>query len=341
MSYLPDLQAYLHDLLRNRERVLAATEVDDWARTEALPSEEEIRRIRRLIGQVRPTSASSPPSDRAQTDQAVAAVRRHRVTMLGMPRIRQPPSTFARSTPHEPAATPATRHGRRAPRRLCPLPPARHQGPQRRRRQRRRDQRPRHAGEAGVDRSFFYRHRDLHAQVMAKAQPPASPAAGPAVSRASLIADLLAAHERAARLTPHNRQLQQRLSELLGEQAWQESGLGAPADIDALHQKITHLEQQVIDLRLQLEERDQDLDAARAANRELITQINAPGSNAARHAARHACTTPVALATFTQSACELQKRGNSRPGTSQDPQRTGRIGRCSRTRPLDAYIRPR
>lgn len=29
---------------------------------------------------------------------------------------------------------------------------------------------------AGVDRSFFYRHRDLHAQVMAKAaEPPASP----------------------------------------------------------------------------------------------------------------------------------------------------------------------
>ena len=87
-------------------------------------------------------------------------------------------------------------------------------------------------------------------------------------------ADLLAARERAARLAARVRQLEGRLSQMLGQQAWHESGLGAPADIDALQQKITHLEQQAIDLRLQLEERDQDLNAARAANRELMTQIN-------------------------------------------------------------------
>ena len=46
------------------------------------------------------------------------------------------------------------------------------------------------------------------------------------------------------------------------------------ADIDGLNQKITHLEQQAIDLRLQLEERDQDLAAARDANRELMAQLN-------------------------------------------------------------------
>ena len=61
------------------------------------------------------------------------------------------------------------------------------------------------------------------------------------MSRASLQADLLAAHERAIRLSARIRQLEQRLSEALGEQAWRESGLGAPADIDALNQKITHL----------------------------------------------------------------------------------------------------
>ena len=77
------------------------------------------------------------------------------------------------------------------------------------------------------------------------------------------------------RLTARVRQLEKRLSEALGEQAWRESGLGAPADIDALSQKVTHLEQQAIDLRLQLEERDQDLAAARAANRELMAQLNA------------------------------------------------------------------
>jgi hypothetical protein len=66
-----------------------------------------------------------------------------------------------------------------------------------------------------------------------------------------------------------------RLSETLGEQAWRESGLGAPAGIDALSHTITCLEQQAADLRIQLEERDSELAAARAANRELMTQLNA------------------------------------------------------------------
>lgn len=69
-------------------------------------------------------------------------------------------------------------------------------------------------------------------------------------------------------------QLEKRLSEALGETAWREAGLGTPTDIDALHQKITHLEQQAIDLRLQLQERDEDLSAARATNRELMAQLN-------------------------------------------------------------------
>ena len=129
---------------------------------------------------------------------------------------------------------------------------------------------------AGVDRTFLYRHRDLLEKIHAlQAAPPAGAAtAGPGVTRASLQADLLAAHERSLRLTARTRQLEKRLSDALGEQAWRESGLGAPADIDALNQKITHLEQQAADLRLQLGERDQDLAAARAANRELMTQLN-------------------------------------------------------------------
>src|SRR6478672_9824131 len=97
---------------------------------------------------------------------------------------------------------------------------------------------------------------------------------GPAVTRASLQADLLAAGERAQRLNGRVRQLEKRLSEALGEKAWRESGLGVPADVDELNQTINHLEQQAIDLRLQLDERDQDLTAARAANRELIAQLN-------------------------------------------------------------------
>lgn len=60
----------------------------------------------------------------------------------------------------------------------------------------------------------------------------------------------------------------------LDRRAWQESGLGAPHDIEQLQRRITELEQSVVDLTCQLSHRDDELDAARAANREMIAQIN-------------------------------------------------------------------
>jgi hypothetical protein len=130
---------------------------------------------------------------------------------------------------------------------------------------------------AGVDRTFLYRHRDLLEHVhIQQTQPTTSNGTGPAVTRASLQADLLAAHERAVRLNNRIQHLETRLSTALGEQVWRDSGLGAPSDIDALHQRIAQLEQQVIDRQLQLDERDEDLAAARATNRELMTRINTP-----------------------------------------------------------------
>lgn len=132
------------------------------------------------------------------------------------------------------------------------------------------------ARRAGVDRTFLYRHRDLLAHIhTAETQPPTATGTGTAaVSRASLHADLANAHARNGRLTHHVRHLEKRLSELLGEHAWQASGLGAPHDIDQLHRRITTLEQHITDLTVQLEERSQELAAARAANRELITNLN-------------------------------------------------------------------
>jgi hypothetical protein len=62
---------------------------------------------------------------------------------------------------------------------------------------------------AAVDRTFLYRHRDLLAQVHAtQAGLPVGNRVGPAVTRASLQADLLAAHERALRLTARIQQLE-------------------------------------------------------------------------------------------------------------------------------------
>jgi polyhydroxyalkanoate synthesis regulator phasin len=95
------------------------------------------------------------------------------------------------------------------------------------------------------------------------------------VSTASLKSDLLAAQHRAANLAARVGQLERRLSALLGEQTWRDSGLGAPDDLDQLHQRIASLEVQVADLRIQLDERNDELAAARLANREMMSRLNA------------------------------------------------------------------
>jgi hypothetical protein len=69
---------------------MSAFEADDWARSEAMPSEEEIRRVRRLINRVRADLDELTEEERAQIEQAVSIVRRGRTVMLGMPRVRQP-----------------------------------------------------------------------------------------------------------------------------------------------------------------------------------------------------------------------------------------------------------
>ena len=131
------------------------------------------------------------------------------------------------------------------------------------------------ARRAGVDRTFFYRHRDLLAQVHAsEALPSARPAAGPAATRASLRAGLLAAHEGSARLAARIRQLEHRLFDALGEQVWRESGLGQRDDIGQLKQQATRLAEENQQLRGSLAERDQDLSAARAASREFMARLN-------------------------------------------------------------------
>ncbi|WP_316784347.1 DUF6262 family protein [Streptomyces sasae] len=127
---------------------------------------------------------------------------------------------------------------------------------------------------ARVDRTYLYRHRDLLERVHAAAAAPPEEGRIAAVSRASLRADLSNALERNRRLTVRVRQLEKRLSESLGETAWQESGLGASADIDQLQRRITLLEQDLTDIRGQLDERTEELDAARAANRELTRALN-------------------------------------------------------------------
>ncbi|MFE1315477.1 DUF6262 family protein [Streptomyces sp. NPDC058755] len=128
---------------------------------------------------------------------------------------------------------------------------------------------------AGVDRSFLYRHRDLLQHLHTAASTPATCSDGQApVSRASLQADLANALDQNRRLATRVQQLEKRLSQLLGEQAWRDSGLGTAADLDQLQRHATALEQRIVDLQGQLEERAEELQAARAANRELTRSLN-------------------------------------------------------------------
>lgn len=105
VAHLPDLQAYLDDLLRTRERLAAAVDgVDEWARADATPAEEEITRIRRLINRIKGDVAELDQTERVQIDQAVAIVRRHRAAHavpLSMPTIQAaapPPLTTSETT---------------------------------------------------------------------------------------------------------------------------------------------------------------------------------------------------------------------------------------------------
>ena len=76
-----------------------ATDLDDWARAEAMPSEQEVTRIRRLIANVEADRDQLTDSQRADVDQAVALLRCHRTVTLGMPSVRR---TLPDLRPHLP-----------------------------------------------------------------------------------------------------------------------------------------------------------------------------------------------------------------------------------------------
>ena len=130
---------------------------------------------------------------------------------------------------------------------------------------------------AGVDRSFLYRHHDLRAQVLqraAQAQPDASMPRTTQVSRQSLLADLANLRAHNERLRRQVTKLARRLSEVLGEEVFRASGLGSPDDTGQLRRRAAELEQTVLDLRQQLKERAEELNAARMTNRELMAELN-------------------------------------------------------------------
>ncbi|MBT2408817.1 MULTISPECIES: hypothetical protein [unclassified Streptomyces] len=69
------------------------------------------------------------------------------------------------------------------------------------------------------------------------------------------------------------------------------AGLGGPPDHDALQKRINYLEQHTTELQQQLADRDDDLDAARAANRQLIASLDTSKGVAEPGARRAPCLT--------------------------------------------------
>jgi Family of unknown function (DUF6262) len=92
------------------------------------------------------------------------------------------------------------------------------------------------ADRAKVHRSFIHRHADLHADVL-KAAADAMTAPSPAstaISHKSVLAENANLHEQSRRLAQQVADLEDRLSELLGQQVFDRSGLGAPASAAAV-----------------------------------------------------------------------------------------------------------
>jgi integrase len=90
VSYLPDLERYLSDLLQTRERIAALATADEWAKAEAMPSQEEIGRVRRLIARVKETLGDLAPDEQDLVQEAMVTIRKSRAVMLGMPRVGPP-----------------------------------------------------------------------------------------------------------------------------------------------------------------------------------------------------------------------------------------------------------
>jgi hypothetical protein len=132
------------------------------------------------------------------------------------------------------------------------------------------------AARARVHRSFIHRHPDLHAVVFtAASQALTNPSpASTAISHRSVLAENANLHAQNHRQAQHIRDLEDRLSDLLGQQAFERSGLGAPANTAALQAEIDRQRQTVLDLTSALEDRDEELAAARETNRRLMTELN-------------------------------------------------------------------
>lgn len=91
-SYLPELKSYLQQLLADRARIQAATDLQDWAKEQLTPRDQEIAQLRDLIRRIEADLSDLSTEDQDLINEAVTVVRTTRQKVhLGFPSI-QPPS---------------------------------------------------------------------------------------------------------------------------------------------------------------------------------------------------------------------------------------------------------
>jgi integrase len=101
-SHLPDLYAYLEQLLDARERLNAAVpQLRDWARDKAVPNDAEIKAVRNLIRSNEELLAELEPDERRKLEELFAALRaaraqaENRLAIHRVGAIAQPEPTFS------------------------------------------------------------------------------------------------------------------------------------------------------------------------------------------------------------------------------------------------------
>jgi Family of unknown function (DUF6262) len=121
------------------------------------------------------------------------------------------------------------------------------------------------ADRAGVHRSFIHRHDDLRSAVLAAASESidnASPAAT-TISHWSVLAENANLHASNGRLSQQRiRDLEDRLSEAFGQQAFERSGLGAPTSTAALQDDLERHKQLLLDRDNRITELEEELAAS-------------------------------------------------------------------------------
>ena len=151
------------------------------------------------------------------------------------------------------------------------------------------------ARDAGVGRKFIYDHPDLKAQIELKAiqatQRQANHMTSSArVTAASVRAELANSQAHNHRLNNQLRALENRLSQAEGARLVADNllpdGIIAELADRQLAERNTELEQQLFDIQDELRRTSEELDAARAINRELMQRANRPAPDTGSPAPR-------------------------------------------------------